>query len=150
MASTVIFSLAFVGQRYAMVNYSIGVWTFTATRYIFSVLFLQLIHSCLSPYSNIDFENEAAQKSGEAYTTRNGGNRSIYFWTIMAGASNFGGSILQQYSLAYIDVATSAFITGSYVVLIPFIEWLLPACFGWPKNPRALGINADPCGLIRV
>jgi len=39
---------------------------------------------------------------------------------------NFGGSAYQQSSLEYLSAGKVGFITGSYVVIIPFIEYLMP------------------------
>jgi drug/metabolite transporter (DMT)-like permease len=118
--STVSFSCAFVGQRYAMVDGNIGPITFNATRYVASLILLIILQPVLKKFSTID--DSVATADDELYLVRNGGNRSLLYWILVAGLSNFGGSMLQQYSLVNLEAAKVAFITGSYVVLIPFVE----------------------------
>ena len=125
------FSLAFVGQRYAMTQSDIGPFTFNAVRYMASLATLQIFKPLLVQYSTIDGIDD--EPDGE-YVTRNGGSRSLLFWVMLAGLSNFGGSMLQQYSLMTLETAKVAFITGSYVVIIPFVEWLWPMVFGYPAH----------------
>lgn len=98
-------------------------------------------------------DSHEAEKD-ELYVARNGGNRSLMFWIIIAGLANFGGSMLQQYSLVYLDAPKVVFITGSYVVFVPFVEWLLPACCGYMPNclsPRIwMGVVLCVIGLYFV
>lgn len=150
--STISFSCAFIGQRFAMVNGHIGPVTFNATRYLASLLLLVIIKPILRKYATID--ESATSQDDELYLVRNGGNRSLLFWIFVAGISNFGGSMLQQYSLVSLDAAKVAFITGSYVVLIPFVEWLLPSFYGHIPNcisPRIwIGVIVCVVGLFYI
>jgi drug/metabolite transporter (DMT)-like permease len=120
--ATISFACAFVGQRWAMVKTDgqLGPVTFNAARYVASLAFLFVLRPILRKYAIMDERHATAED--ELYMTRNGGNRSLIYWVTVAGISNFGGSMLQQYSLVYLDAAKVAFITGSYVVLIPFVE----------------------------
>jgi drug/metabolite transporter (DMT)-like permease len=118
--STMSYACAYVGQRWAMIHGSIGPFTFNFSRYVVALLFLFILRPAFREYSMID--NYRTTVEDELYLKRNGGSKSLWFWVVLAGLSNFGGSMLQQYSLVSLDVAKVGFITGGYVVLIPFVE----------------------------
>ena len=61
----------------------------------------------------------------EGTTTKNSFYMLLFYGSI-CGIMNFGGSAYQQSSLEYLSAGKVGFITGSYVVIIPFIEYLMP------------------------
>jgi drug/metabolite transporter (DMT)-like permease len=133
IGSTIIFGLAFVGQRFAMraTDDPIGALTFNAIRFTCSMICLSIIRPFLKKYSpstDINDKNAADQD----FIHRNGGHYGLLFWCVITGGSNFFGSWLTQNSLVALSAGKAGFITGTYVILIPFAEWLLPALFGHP------------------
>jgi drug/metabolite transporter (DMT)-like permease len=134
IVSTILFGIAFVGQRFAMRSTDddpIGALTFNAIRFSCSLIGLFFMRPLLKKYSastDINEKNAADQD----FIKRNGGSYGMLFWAVITGGSNFFGSWLTQNSLVALSAGKAGFITGSYVILIPFVEWLLPALFGYP------------------
>jgi drug/metabolite transporter (DMT)-like permease len=112
--SALLFGISFVYQRYAMIR-GIGPVTFNACRFTIST-FLTLIMQCLIQ-SKISI------------------TRDEWRWGIFCGIFVFGGSVFQQIGLKTIQAAKMSLITGSYVIFVPAVEWLIPG-FGVQLNWR--------------
>ncbi len=131
VVSTILFGISFVGQRYAMLDGVIGPITFNAARYASSLMLLILFKPILSKYSTsdeakIEIDRVDALEKSSGTKSRGG----LWMWILLSGLSNFGGSMFQQYGLMTVSAGKVGFITGSYVVVIPFVEWLLPSTLG--------------------
>ena len=111
--SAVLFGVSFVYQRYAMLR-GVGPITFNACRFPISTLltlavqyFLRLKSSPVAPLARI-------------YTAE------TWKWGMICGFFVFGGSVLQQVGLQTVQAAKMSFITGSYVIFVPIVEWFIP------------------------
>ena len=119
IVSTFLFGTSIVCQRIGMID-GLGPLTFNSVRYAISVLWLLSFRPIYPKH----------EYSG----TFNEDGRSFKFELIIligaAGLANFGGSTFQQLGMVFTSATKTGFITGSYVVIIPIVEWLLPACQG--------------------
>lgn len=138
-----------MGQRYAMVDGKIGPLTYNAARYGLSSILLLLFRPVMLHYSLGTTMKEYEEKGEEkdALQTNRAGDEvenntedtkvesdtptsifanNMLMWVAIAALSNYGGSILQQISLQTVTASKAGFISGSYVVVIPFVEWLFP------------------------
>lgn len=116
----------------------IGPITFTSFRFAFSTVWFLLAKPYIEQYTSSTEVKEkrstelvasggVSQESGLwSFLTRDG----LLKWIFISGLSNFGGSMLQQFGLVTVSASKVGFITGSYVVVIPFIEWLAPCIHG--------------------
>jgi drug/metabolite transporter (DMT)-like permease len=157
IVATALFGLIMVGQRYVVENNeddgddgdatSIGVLTFNALRLTFSLLSLVIVYPFLRRYSRFYSPVRASGESQE----RGGGLCTYVFWnwSIVIGGSYFVATWLTQESLVELSAGMSSFIVGAYVVLIPFMEWLLPVFYGSPCQclHRTIWIGAGLCLL---
>jgi drug/metabolite transporter (DMT)-like permease len=73
-------------------------------------------------------------------------NRAECVAGVIIGVVMFGAYTLQTWGLRSISSSQSAFITGMYVPVVPFVQWLFsrraPRLAGW------LGIGCAFCGLV--
>jgi drug/metabolite transporter (DMT)-like permease len=51
--------------------------------------------------------------------------QQLVLYSSLLGITNFGGSMLQQYGLVTVSAGKTGFITGMYVVFVPFFEYCL-------------------------
>jgi len=100
----IIWGFAFVAQKDAMGH--IGPFTFVAIRFLISALFV------------LPFVWHEKSAAGFASAFRKRGNRDKIL--ILCGVFSFG-VIAQQYALNFVPVTNTAFLTGLYVVMVPFI-----------------------------
>ena len=107
LLATLIWGTTFIAQDQGMDN--IGPFTFNAVRFFFG--FLVLIPLALL------FEIG----SKRIFTI----DKSLIFNLFLVGIFLFLGSILQQFSLLYTDVANAAFFTIFYVLLVPLVAFFL-------------------------
>lgn len=146
--STILFGATYVGMRYAMVDNLIGPLTFNALRHGCSLIWIVIC----SPWLK-DYADKAAQDAlSRHYSVQVHENHHIHvlhcqdnvselpevqfsellYWALLSGSFTFGGSLFEQIGMATVTAAKAGFISGSYVVIIPFIEWLLPTMRGQP------------------
>lgn len=113
--AAVIWGLAFTAQRIGM-NY-IGPFTYNGVRFFLGSLSLVPLI-----YLGIEAEKRKAghlPKSGSFFSTVNEGRTMLY--GAAAGIILFLGSSLQQIGLLYTTAGKAGFITGMYVIIVPFI-----------------------------
>ncbi len=125
----VMFGIAFVGMRKAMLNGGTGPNTFTALRLILSTVILSVIQ-LLSKRGRIvqeDEENTSILRNAPELKPEDEYKevRLKLFWGITCGLANFGGSITQQVGLQTVTAGKTGFIVGMYVVFVPIAEWVL-------------------------
>jgi drug/metabolite transporter (DMT)-like permease len=162
ISSSILFSMSFVGSRFAMVNTraTIGPWTFNALRYSVSFLVLFILEPTLrkhpifkfpepdperlaedsaklastashSPLSSSRSANGVASAgASESTLSLKRISRKMMYIILVQGSSNFIASILLQIGLQTLDASKAAFITSCYVVVIPFVECLMPLITG--------------------
>lgn len=121
-ASSVLFGISFVYQRYAMLR-GIGPVTFNACRFPISTVLTILVQYLLRPRNS----------SVLASTTTQNYSVETFKWGTICGIFVFGGSLLQQIGLLTVQAAKMSFITGSYVIFVPIAEWCVPG-FGSKLN----------------
>jgi drug/metabolite transporter (DMT)-like permease len=63
--------------------------------------------------------------------------REQYKWMLVAGFLLFVGSVLQQAGMVYTTAGNAGFITGLYVVLVPFALF-----FVWGEKPHWMSVVA--------
>jgi drug/metabolite transporter (DMT)-like permease len=123
-ASSLLFGISFVYQRYAMLR-GIGPITFNACRFPISTLLTIAVQFMLQPKSS----------SPGLAMIKNSYGLDTLKWGTLCGLFVFGGSLLQQIGLQLVEAAKMSFITGSYVIFVPIVEWFIPG-FGlnlnWP------------------
>jgi drug/metabolite transporter (DMT)-like permease len=123
LITAVIWGTAFIAQKTGMEG--IGPLTFVGSRFILS--FLVVAPLCLLE----------RKKSNLPELTRKDA------WLLLGlSASFFPGVYLQQAGLVSTSVTNAGFLTGLYVVLVPFVYWILfrkpPARLIWPASLIAL------------
>jgi drug/metabolite transporter (DMT)-like permease len=167
--TSLLFGLSFACQKEAMNKNTIGPITFSFFRLLISVLFLVCFYPCLQSIFKdnndieekenlIDYNNDKDSEVLE-YLERNiinnkikietinknkknnAWNYELFYWGVLVGAINFFGTILQQIGLVTVSAGRTGFITGSYVVIIPFIEYLTP-CWDSKHLTKKTGIAA--------
>lgn len=132
--------------------------TYNAGRYVISTIFL-LVAKYVFKLSSVTIEedendgddnqsgdlddnekNKEISIPGEAQTNRTKSHerrsrylQDLWFYGIILGLANFGGSILQQIGLCYVNANKTGFITGMYVVFVPIAEYFIP-CFDSSHN----------------
>jgi drug/metabolite transporter (DMT)-like permease len=121
-ASSLLFGISFVYQRYAMLR-GIGPITFNACRFPISTILTIAVQFLMLPKSSSSPVSDVVSR----YTIR------TFKWGILCGFFIFGGSVLQQIGLLEVQAAKMSFITGSYVIFVPIVEWCLPG-FGMHLN----------------
>ena len=122
IASSVLFGISFVYQRYAMIR-GIGPITFNACRFPISTVLTIIAQILLHQRKSPSFLSTIAR----TYTSR------TWKWGIFCGIFVFGGSVLQQVGLYYVEAAKMSFITGTFVIFVPMVEWCVPG-FGSGLN----------------
>ena len=115
IASSVLFGISFVYQRYAMLR-GIGPITFNACRFPISTVLTIFVQYLLNPKKS----SVLASTSTQNYSIE------TWKWGIFVGLFVFGGSLLQQIGLLTVQAAKMSFITGSYVIFVPIVEWCVP------------------------
>lgn len=127
-----LFGISFTVQRYAMLGDNhIKPLTYTAFRFLASTILLISLRSYLKMIEAKEevVNDKHLDKVQEVNKTNNNTNNNLLlllFYGFICGIMNYGGSAFQQSSLEYISAGKVGFITGSYVVIIPFIEFLIP------------------------
>jgi len=114
---SVIWGSAFVAQR--VVGQMGGVYFFNAARYLLAALVV------------LPLALRVGQASSPTYP------REQYKWMFIAGFLLFVGSALQQAGMVYTTAGNAGFITGLYVVLVPFA-----LLFIWREKPHWMSIVA--------
>lgn len=104
-----IWGMAFVAQSVAS-DY-IGPFTFNAIRCLMGGLVLIPVYLTFQ-------KNKASLRPADTASAR-GGYRAA--GGIVCGLCLFGGSMLQQYGIAYTSVGKAGFITAFYIVLVPIM-----------------------------
>jgi drug/metabolite transporter (DMT)-like permease len=123
--SVVLFGFSFVFQRFAMLN-GIGPLTYNACRYTASILFLIITKVFLQNFIHTQVETDIntgiiVPKPADVKVASD-----LWLWGIICGMANFGASTLQQISLVTLSAGKVGFITGTYVVTVPFFELFIP------------------------
>jgi drug/metabolite transporter (DMT)-like permease len=125
--SALLYGISFGYQRYAMLR-GIGPITFNACRFPISTV--------LTIFAQFGLSSKAEALPADSSI------RNSYYkvfetlkWGMFCGFFVFGGSVLQQIGLKTVQAAKMSFITGSYVIFVPIVEWFLPG-FGLSLNWR--------------
>ena len=122
LVAAFIWGTAFVAQQTAMED--IGPWLFTGLRYTMSALIV------------LPFALREARR-GQTL-----GGTGLQLMAVV-GLAFFAGAILQQIGLMTTTVTNTGFLTGLYVVMVPFIAWALlrraPHFIVWPAAVLSLG-----------
>lgn len=113
LLASAIWGFSFVAQRVGME--SMGPFAFNGIR--FSLGGLVLLPLGLIP--------RKAPRTKDSIS-----KRSFYFWGIATGLALFAGSSFQQMGIVYTQAGNAGFITGLYVILVPFL-----GIFLGQKNP---------------
>lgn len=144
--STLFFGISLVGQRYAMVDGEIGPITYNAARYGISTILLLLLRPLVLRFSintsMVELSDDLSESAGkrENFLDEDADVKSeesdasvddffangLLLWISLTAIANFGGSTFQQMSLQTVTASKVGFITGSYVVIIPFVEATIP------------------------
>mmetsp|Transcript_20716 Transcript_20716/g.20065 ORF Transcript_20716/g.20065 Transcript_20716/m.20065 type:complete len:330 (-) Transcript_20716:453-1442(-) len=103
--SALLFGISFVYQRYAMIR-GIGPITFNACRFTISTFLTVMMQYLIQSKIPI--------------------TRDEWRWGTFCGIFVFGGSVFQQIGLKTVQAAKMSLITGSYVIFVPAVEWLIP------------------------
>ena len=101
----------------------IGPITFNACRFPISTVLTIAVQFLMLPKSSSSSVSLVVSR----YTI------STFKWGIFCGLFIFGGSVLQQIGLLEVQAGKMSFITGSYVIFVPIVEWCLPG-FGVHLN----------------
>jgi drug/metabolite transporter (DMT)-like permease len=113
---SIIWGSAFVAQR--VVGQMGGVYFFNAARYLLAALVV------------LPFAARNIVSIGRI-------PREQYKWMLVAGFLLFVGSALQQAGMVYTTAGNAGFITGLYVVLVPFALF-----FVWHERPHWMSVVA--------
>jgi len=116
---SVIWGSAFVAQRVA--GQLGSVYFFNGARYLLAALVVLPL----------------AIRSGRTASPRYKMPREQYKWMFIAGFILFAGSALQQAGMVYTTAGNAGFITGLYVVLVPFALF-----FVWREKPHWMSVVA--------
>ena len=111
LVTAAIWGFAFVAQRVAMDH--MGPFSFNAVRFLLGAVSLLPLIWFFSRKKNIATTNAAAAKT------------SIWLAGGVAGAILFIAAALQQVGLLYTTAAKAGFITGLYMILVPFLGLFL-------------------------
>lgn len=133
LLTALIWGTAFIAQKTGMEG--LGPYGFVGVRFLLSFL-------VVLPLAFLEHK-KARPAAGELHP----------FWVLLLCAVFVGGVILQQIGIKYTSVTNAGFLTGLYVVGVPFVGWLLfrrrpawtvlPACLlavtgTWLLNGAAL------------
>ncbi|PSH69591.1 EamA family transporter [Phyllobacterium brassicacearum] len=122
LAAGAIWGLGFVAQSSAMS--SVGPFMFVAVRFLLAALTV------------LPFAVREEKNSHEKLT------RSDYYGFFFIGVLLFSGAALQQIGIMTTSVTNSGFLTGLYVVMVPFLAvllfWQWPHPVVWPCAMTAL------------
>jgi drug/metabolite transporter (DMT)-like permease len=121
---SVIWGSAFVAQRVA--GQMGSVYFFNAARYLLAALVVLPLAIRVGRASSLT--------DGVANLTY---PREQYKWMLVAGFLLFVGSALQQAGMVYTTAGNAGFITGLYVVLVPFALFIV-----WREKPHWMSIVA--------
>jgi drug/metabolite transporter (DMT)-like permease len=116
---SIIWGSAFVAQR--VVGQMGGVYFFNAARYLLAALVVLPL----------------AFRVGRISNPTNKMPRGQFKWMFIAGFLLFLGSALQQAGMVYTTAGNAGFITGLYVVLVPFALFIV-----WREKPHWMSIVA--------
>lgn len=120
---SIIWGSSFVAQRIASQMGS--VYFFNGARYLIAAL-------AVLPFAL------RAGRNGTSYSQSNPTcSRQQYKWMLIAGVLLFAGSALQQVGMVYTTAGNAGFITGLYVVLVPFALF-----FVWREKPHWMSVVA--------
>jgi drug/metabolite transporter (DMT)-like permease len=125
---SIIWGSAFVAQRVA--GQMGSVYFFNAARYLLAALvvlpFAFKASWTLAPHASAGVANPTYKMPREQFK-----------WMLIAGFLLFIGSALQQAGMVYTTAGNAGFITGLYVVLVPFALF-----FVWREKPHWMSIVA--------
>eukprot|EP01039_Chlorochromonas_danica_P008316 gene8316-9168_t len=158
----ILFGIAFIGQRYAMLN-GIGPITYNACRYIVSTIFLctiKFVFGMSSSYNQSD--SSKSNDNGDDHNHHNKQNketviemvdqsaasRDLWMFGVSLGIINFAGSILQQIGLVTVSAGKTGFITGMYVVIVPIAEYIIPGFNAHLSNRSWIAAGVSFVGLF--
>lgn len=122
-----IWGFAFVAQRQGMEH--TGPFTFNAVRFVLGAV------SLLPLIWMMD------RKSGQTKAQLRGSFRSASMYGMCTGLILFVGASLQQIGLMYTTAGKAAFVTGLYIVIVPFFGMLLK---------QRLGVNSGIGAVLAV
>jgi drug/metabolite transporter (DMT)-like permease len=117
-----IWGSAFVAQR--LVAAQVGVFLFNGLRFMLAVL-------VLLPLALRSERPRQPWKAGDRWLVA------------LLGVLLASGAALQQWGLRYTTAANAGFVTGLYVVIIPFV-----LAFGWRETPRTVIWLASALGAV--
>ncbi len=118
LSTAVIWGLAFAAQRVGMEF--IGPFTFNGVRFILGALSI----TPLLIYFNRKKRGETASAAAEGHKTAGvsrGETVKLFRYGALAGSFLFLGASLQQVGIVYTTAGKAGFITGMYVVIVPFL-----------------------------
>ncbi|ACS99294.1 DMT family transporter [Paenibacillus sp. JDR-2] len=111
-----IWGFAFVAQRQGMEH--TGPFTFNAVRFVLGAISLLPLIWIMD------------RKSGQTKAQLRGSFRSASKYGVCTGLILFVGASLQQIGLMYTTAGKAAFVTGLYIVIVPFFGLFLKQRFG--------------------
>jgi drug/metabolite transporter (DMT)-like permease len=117
--SVIMFGFTYVAMRQAMLTDNIGPMTFTACRFVLSVILMSVVKIVYFYFGPQKSKNVA--EINVFYDT--------LFWGSLMGVANCAGSITLQICLVSTSAGKSGFIVGMGVVFIPFAECLIAGSF---------------------
>eukprot|EP01038_Epipyxis_sp_PR26KG_P014858 gene14858-19973_t len=127
LISSVLFALAYVAERYAMLN-GIGPLTYNFTRYFVSLVLLAIAQPLLRVVIETSIHNEIDEEAEKTCHISHG-TLKLWYWGILAGLFSFLAATTQQIGLETETAGKVGFITGMSVVFVPITEWIIP-CLG--------------------
>lgn len=113
--------IAIVGQRQAMLDGTIGPFTYSAGRYIVSAIAVLAIRPLLKRGNNI-YDRYQDHDKEKIYQDR----FKLWFWGFLTALAVTGGSVFQQLALVTTSASKVAFMGGMYVVLTPLVVVFIP------------------------
>lgn len=130
IASVFFFAFSFSMQRQAMLN-GMSPITYNVYRYIVSTALLfsmKYIMKFQVRSEDEDSDNDEIINSNPTVRRERELKKTweMWFYGIVLGVANFGGSILQQVGLVTVTAGKTGFITGMYVVFVPLTEYFVP------------------------
>jgi len=108
LITAIIWGLAFAAQRVGM-DY-IGPFTYNGVRFILGAF-------SIAPL--LIYFNKKRKEPGQVLPNRN--NKKLFLYGALAGSFLFLGASLQQVGIVYTTAGKAGFITGMYVVIVPFL-----------------------------
>lgn len=106
LACAAVWGIAFICQKRAMAH--IGPFLFIALRAWLACL-------ALAPLAWLEYQKEGSQVKA----------RRFIWLSLFAGLAFFGGAAFQQAGLVTATVTNAGFLTALYVVITPFLTWLI-------------------------